>query len=158
MEVHSNLELKQVLVPVDFSESSRRALHFALLLTRPFNSEIRLLHVVEALVLPPDVEVVDTAAFAEALNDEAAKCLAKWREEVAAHKAPVQPELRAGTPYREIVEAAGERPTDLIILGTRGRTGLAGALLGSTAERVMRHAPCPVLVVRERGKVAGAVP
>ena len=157
MEVSSNFELRRVLVPVDFSEPSRKALRYALSLAKPFNAEIRLLHVVEALVLPPDVEVVDLAAFARTLNDEAAKCLSKWRKEVAS-EAPVEEELRAGTPYREIVAAAGEMHTDLIVMGTHGRTGLAGVLIGSTAERVVHQAPCPVLVVRERGKISGAVP
>ncbi len=155
MDVPAHSKLKRVLVPVDFSEPSRKALDYALSLARPFDAEVRLLHVVEALVLPPDVEVLDLEAFAATLNSEAAKCLSKWREEVAA-RGPVTEELRAGTPYREIVDAARERNTDLIIMGTRGRTGLAGVLMGSTAERVMHHAPCPVLVVRERSQVSDA--
>ncbi len=155
MNLPSEFELNGVLVPVDFSESSRRAVHYALSLARPFDAEIRLLHVVEALFLPPDAEVVDLAAFAATLNNEAAKCLSKLREEVAA-RGPATEELRAGTPYREIVDAARERNADLIIMGTRGRTGLAGMLMGSTAERVMHHAPCPVLVVREPSQVSGA--
>jgi nucleotide-binding universal stress UspA family protein len=155
MEVRSHWALKRVLVPVDFSESSRKALDYALALVRPFNAEVRLLHVVEALVLPPDAEVVDLADFARALSDKAAKCLAKWREAVAS-EARVEEELRAGIPYREIVAAAGERNTDLIVLGTHGRTGLAGVLVGSTAERVVHQAPCPVLVTRERELSSGA--
>ena len=157
MEVPAHFKLKRVLVPVDFSEPSRKALDYALSLARPFDAEVRLLHVVEALVLPPDVEVLDLEAFARTLNDEAAKCLSKWRKE-AASGSPVEEELRAGTPYREIVAAADERNMDLIIMGTHGRTGLAGVLMGSTAERVMHHAPCPVLVVRERGWRSGPVP
>ena len=154
MEVPAHFELKRVLVPVDFSEPSRKALYYALWLARPFDAEVRLLHVVEALVLPPDVEVLDLEVFARTLNDEAAKCLSKWRKEVAS-ESPVEEELRAGTPYREIVAAAGERNMDLIVMGP-GRTGLAGLLIGSTAERVAHHAPCPVLVVREREQFSGA--
>ncbi len=157
MEVLSSFDLKRVLVPVDFSEPSRQALRYALSLAKSFNAEIRLLHVVEAVVLPPDVAVVNPAALAEALSEEAAKCLSKWREEAAA-EGPVLEELRAGTPPREIVEAAGESAVDLIIMGTHGRTGLPGVLIGSTAERVIHQAPCPVLVVRERRPVAGPVP
>jgi nucleotide-binding universal stress UspA family protein len=155
MEVPKAVELKRILVPVDFSEPSREALQFALSLAKPFRGTIRLLHVVQAFAMPPDVEVVHQAAFAEALNQGATKSLDKWREEVADH-GQVEAELRVGTPYKEIVEAAGENNADLIILGTRGRTGLAGMLIGSTAERVVRHAACPVLVVRERKPVAGA--
>jgi nucleotide-binding universal stress UspA family protein len=61
-----------------------------------------------------------------------------------------QVQVRDGVPWEEVVTAARESNTDLIILSTHGRTGLSHALLGSVAERVMRHAPCPVLVVRER--------
>ena len=155
MDVPAHFKLKRVLVPVDFSEASRKSLDYALSLARPFGAKVRLLHVVEALVLPPDVEVLDLEAFARTLNDEAAKCLSKWRKEVASDS-PVEEELRAGTPYREIVAAAGQSNMDLIVMGTRGRTGLAGVLMGSTTERVMHHAPCPVLVVRERSQVSAA--
>lgn len=154
MKSQSPLELKRLLVPVDFSEPSRAALDYAIALARPFGSEICLLHVVEAIVLPPDVEVVETAVLAERMNEEAAKCLAKWREEAASRASAVTEDLRAGTPHREIVEAAEDTNADLIIMGTHGHTGLARALIGSTAERVVRHAPCPVLVVRERGAKA----
>ena len=58
--------------------------------------------------------------------------------------------VRAGQPYYEITTAAKELDVDLIVITTHGRTGLKHALLGSTAERVVRHAPCPVLTVRER--------
>ncbi len=58
--------------------------------------------------------------------------------------------VREGTPHREIAEAARELPADLIIIATKGRRGLARALLGSTTEKVVRFAPCPVLVVREK--------
>jgi K+-sensing histidine kinase KdpD len=58
--------------------------------------------------------------------------------------------LRAGSPYREIIEVAEQSDVDLIILGTHGRTGLSRLVIGSTAERVVRHAPCPALVVRQR--------
>jgi universal stress protein A len=61
-----------------------------------------------------------------------------------------QPLIRIGQPYQEIGLAASEMQADLIIIATHGRTGLKHVLLGSTAERVARHAPCPVLIVRER--------
>jgi nucleotide-binding universal stress UspA family protein len=140
---------KMVLVPLDFSEHSRRALDCAISLAQPFNATIHLLHVVEALVFPPDVEVVDSAALAAQLNEEAAKSLEKWSKE-ASSRAVIEEDLRAGTPYREIIDAADETKADLIIMGTQGRTGLTRLLIGSTAERVVRHAHCPVLVVRER--------
>ena len=145
-----HFKLKRMIVAVDFSEQSRNALYDAIELAKPFDAQIILLHVVEAIVFPPDVEVVELAVLARRLNEEAAKLLSEWRKE-AAPQARVREDLRAGTPYREIVEAADEHNADLLVLGTHGRTGLSRLLIGSTAERVMRQAPCPVLVVRERG-------
>jgi nucleotide-binding universal stress UspA family protein len=80
---------------------------------------------------------------------------AKAKLVILAHKEigkfiPVIPQVRAGKPYEEIVTAAKRLEADLIIISTHGRTGLKHALLGSTTERVVRYAPCPVLVVRER--------
>jgi nucleotide-binding universal stress UspA family protein len=82
------------------------------------------------------------------LRDEAKRELSDWRKEVP--HAAVKTAIYAGIPFREIVRAADEHNTDLIILGTQGRTGLSHLFIGSTAERVVRHAPCPVMVVRER--------
>jgi nucleotide-binding universal stress UspA family protein len=65
---------------------------------------------------------------------------------------PVQAEVRTGKPYNEIVLAAKKLGADLIVIATHGYSGLKRALLGSTAERVVRYAPCPVLVVREKEK------
>src|SRR5579885_298666 len=130
--------IKRFLVPVDFSAPSRQALDYAILLAKPFEAEIILLHVVETVLPPPDVVIVNSAEFAAALNEEAAKCLSKWRKEVAT-RAPVEELLLTGTPYREIVDAGDTSKADLIIMGTRGRSGLARWLIGSTAERVVRE-------------------
>ena len=156
MAEDQHYRLKKIVVPVDFSEHSRHALRHAIALAKPFEAEIILVHVVEALVIPPDVEVVELAALAARLNDEAARLLTQWRKQVAA-QATVKEDLRAGTPYQQIIEAASEQEADLIVMGTHGRSGLTRLVIGSTAERVVRQAPCPVLVVRERGRVAGAV-
>lgn len=155
MKNHSHFRLSRIVVPVDFSEPSRKALHYAVSLAKSFNAQIRLLHVVEAVVFPPDTMVVETAALAARLNEEARRCLSAWRKEVDS-EIVVEDDLRAGTPYREIIEAANETKSDLIVLGTHGRTGLTRMLIGSTAERVVRHAACPVLVVREREQLSDA--
>jgi nucleotide-binding universal stress UspA family protein len=80
--------------------------------------------------------------------EHAAKRLAEWRRTLTG--LTVKANVRSGTPYYEIVRAAEETNTDLIVLSTHGRTGLAHVFIGSNAERVVRHAPCPVLVVRQR--------
>jgi nucleotide-binding universal stress UspA family protein len=137
------LRLKRILLPVDFSEASRKALHYAVSFAKQFNSEVLLLHVVE--VVPMEGQSVATE-----LHEAAAKQLSEWRKEIVSHTS-VKAVIRDGiSAHQVIVEAVHENSVDLIVLGTQGRTGLAHPLIGSTAERVVRHAPCPVLVVRER--------
>jgi len=85
-----------MIVAVDFSEQSRNALYDAIELAN-LHAQIILLHVVEAIVFPPDVEVVELAVLARRLNEEAAKLLSEWCKEVAS-EARVREDLRAGTP------------------------------------------------------------
>jgi universal stress protein A len=144
------LALKRILLPVDFSESSRKAMHYAISFARQFNAEVLLLHVIEAALPPPPQTVAfDSIALNASLREEAARHLSRWRKEIVS-QASVKAVVRDGpNAYHEIVSAASENNVDLIILGTHGRTGVAHWFIGSTAERVVRHAPCPVLVVRE---------
>ena len=144
--LHDAISLKRILVPVDFSESSLKALHYATTLASEFGSEIYLVNVVQPFLLSGDV-FVDLAALQSTVQRNASreiqtlckgigvKCHWKVREGGAAH---------------EIVKEAKEINADLIIIGTHGRNGLPHALIGSVAERVVRLAPCPTLVVREK--------
>jgi len=147
------VNLKTILVPIDFSEPSRKAMQYALSFARQFNAEVLLLHVMEFAPLPTSASplpIIQDEMTRVTLRESAAKQLAEWRNEIGAHFA-VKASVRDGvSPHAEIVKAATDGNIDLIILGTQGRTGLAHLLIGSTAERVVQHAPCPVLVVRER--------
>jgi universal stress protein A len=137
------LQLKRILLPVDFSECSHKALRYAVLLARQFNAEVLLLHVLEAAPMENRAEIADEA------NDAIDRKLFEWRKEFAT-PGSVKMLLRKGiTVHQEIVEAANDGNCDLIIMGNHGRSGLPRMLLGSTAEKVVRHAPCPVLVIRE---------
>ncbi|HTD67470.1 MAG TPA: universal stress protein [Candidatus Limnocylindria bacterium] len=143
----AEIRLKRILVPVDFSVTSRKALQYAVSFAKQFSAEIILLHVVQP---PVYFEGVVIAAYDDTtIREASAKRLSEWRNETASG-ATVKANVRTGAPYHEIVLTAEETNTDLIIVGTHGRGGLARMLIGSTAERVVRHAPCPVLVVRER--------
>lgn len=145
------LHLKQILVPVDFSTFSGRALRQALPLAQRFGAEIVLLHVIE--LFPIDYLVrteADTETGPEARR-RAKAALEQLGTKVLAHGGVGHRSVvRVGKPYREIIKAARELKADWIVLSTHGRTGLDRFYLGSTAERVVRHAPCPVLVVRKR--------
>ena len=147
--VPSCLQLKHILVPVDFSDPSEKALKYAARFAEQFGSRVTLVHVIQPMVYPADFgyppTVVDTL-------DEAVRRQVEERLSALARTAgtDTQSVIRVGQPYFEIATAAKELEADLIIIATHGRTGLKHVLLGSTAERVVRHAPCPVLTVRER--------
>ena len=150
-------DLKNILVPTDYSDASRKALIYAVLLAQKAGSKITLLHVIEPISVYPEAVnplIVDfhdwLVAAKQALLEEAKKTLRKlrWQEQIGPRWV-LKTLIRQGTPHQEITESAHELDADLIIIATLGRTGLAHVLLGSTTERVVRHAPCPVLVVRE---------
>jgi universal stress protein A len=143
------VHLKRILVPVDFSDCSHKALQYAAAFAKQFGAEIILVHIVELATYAQGPMIAMTAVADTSIREEAAKRLSEWRNAIAS-TATVKANVRTGTPYHEIVRAAEETNTDLIVIGTHGRGDFAHIFIGSTAERVVRHAPCPVFVVRER--------
>lgn len=143
-------QLKRILVPVDFSEPSRGALRFARDWAARFGSEVCLLHVIEpantygVLGSEPVVVPLPTPDFHAETRAELKKIVHQEFPE----STEVSVHLREGVPFDQIANAARDLAADVIIIATHGRTGLSHALLGSTAERVVRHAPCPVLTLR----------
>ena len=142
--------LKRILVPIDFSESSSKALRYALAFAKQFDAQIHCLHTVEIPYGTGEgAIVIESDAFQKKLHEKSkAQMTAFLRDHGAA--ASQECAIRSGTAYREIVDASEDRDIDLIIMGTHGRSAVGRFLLGSTTERVVRHAHCPVLVVRER--------
>ena len=141
------LNIREILVPTDFSEHSNYALKYAMSVARQFNARITLLHVIEPARLPsdgfcagPDFDQVALAA------EHTTACI--WEREKARQSLPWRSMVLEGIPNEVILQTAMDQKTDLIIIATHGRTGLARVFLGSTAEKVIRQAPCPVLVVR----------
>jgi len=150
--VPATMKLKSILVPTDFSSSAGKALHYALSFAEQFGATITLLHVVEPAVYPTELGYipVEIDALYKTMNTSARERLAKFATEQVPPPFRASTLVRVGTPYHEITTAAKELGVDLIVIATHGYTGLKHVLLGSTAERVVRHAPCPVLTVRER--------
>ena len=146
------IRLQRILVPVDFSDTARKALQYALPFAAAFGAELLLVHVMQPYTLPPETGYLppELAVSEQELVDSARGRLDKLRSAEIGTRARSQTQVRVGVPWYEIVSAAGDTNADLIIVSTHGRTGLKHALMGSVAERVVRHAPCPVLVVRER--------
>ena len=141
-------EPKNILVPVDFSPASLDGLRYALGLARPFGARLTALHVIESL--GPMVRLkVDVDAHKRKLREDVKLRLEELHLEVDEPAGAFDTLFREGTSYHEIVAMAQSGDFDLIIMASRGRSGLVDMLLGSTAERVVRHAPCSVLVVRE---------
>lgn len=144
------VRFRTLLVPVDFSRHSGRALGVAIELAREFGAEIHLLHAYELPVgpalaygipLPQDLD--------EEMRDAAARRLEKALHRVEEAGLRGETHLVQSTPAEAIAQLARELPADLIVMGTRGLAGLKHVLLGSVAERVLRLAPCPVLTVKE---------
>jgi nucleotide-binding universal stress UspA family protein len=144
--VHAHL--KRILVPLDFSPPSRRALRFAREWAALFGAEIGLLHVVEPTVAAGEFGTVPMGQGQRDLAGRARAALQELVREEFPESPRVSVEVRKGSPSDQIAAVAGEWKADIIIIATHGRTGLKHALLGSTAERVVRHAPCPVLTLR----------
>jgi universal stress protein A len=144
----ASIELRKILVPLDFSPMSEKAFRYAIRFAEQFGSAILLLHVIQPVVYPADFGYPPT--LVDALDDTMQQAVQE-RLSAVASRAPLQIAtlIRLGQPYHEITIAAKELNIDLIIITTHGHTGLKHALLGSTAERVVRHAPCPVLTLRE---------
>jgi universal stress protein A len=145
------VELHHILVAIDFSNCSYKALRYALAFAAQCRASVILLHVIE--LYPVDYVFGTTSAVEEnsGLAEEAQARLARLCKECArADQVQVSSTVRVGRPFREITNAAKELQVDLIITGTQGFTGLRHMQLGSTAEKVVRYAPCPVMVVREQ--------
>lgn len=147
----SPARIKRLLVPMDFSESSNRALEYAGGFAQQFGADITLVHVLDPIHYPPgwdSLPLVGPKGQRPEVEKELRQRLQGLAQEALGPLLPATAIIRTGTPWNEITILAKQDKTDLIVIGTQGRTGLKHALMGSTAERVVRHAPCAVLVAR----------
>jgi nucleotide-binding universal stress UspA family protein len=133
------------LVPIDFSPDAEYALEYAVGLARTLQAKLTLLHVLEPLV--GSVEIMP-APFLQGLEDKVTEAMLPYHARVTATGLACDYTIVHGVPFQVIIDTARTAHMDLIIMGTHGRTGLRHVLIGSVAERVVRLAPCPVLVVR----------
>ena len=141
--------IEKILVPVDFSEHSAKALEMAVDLAKSFGASIQLLHCYQ--IQPAGVSpygIVLPESFDRDLREAAGRQLGEWRDKVAAQGVEVEASLSSMFPSLAISETASEAGTDLIVMGTSGLSGIKHVLLGSVAERTLRVAPCPVLTVK----------
>jgi universal stress protein A len=143
------IQLKSILVPVDFSDPSNQALRYAGRFAQHFGSEITLLHVVQTCVAPFP-EVAPYLDHSEADFENAERGLQILAAQQTLKSSAIHTVVRTGLAAHEIVEAARDLDSDLIVIATHGYTGWKHLCIGSTTERVVRTAPCPVFVVREK--------
>jgi nucleotide-binding universal stress UspA family protein len=143
------LPIRNILVPIDFSEHADRALETAVSLAKAFEARVHLLHCYQihvgglspyGLVIPETLE--------RDVRDAAARRLGELRDGVTSQGVAAESTVTPRFPSDAITDHAREINADLIVMGTRGLTGLKHVLLGSVAERILRTAPCPVLTVK----------
>ncbi|WP_417383999.1 universal stress protein [Gimesia sp.] len=145
------IDIKNILIPTDFSETSQAATQYAVELAKKFGAQLHLLHVIEdpvvympmfeSYALPPKE---DFENFAKTRLDNWILDEDKAGLEISTHWVH-------GNPFVDILKYAKREEIDLIVVGTHGRSFTAHLLLGSVAEKVVRKASCPVLTVRPKG-------
>ena len=152
--------IKRMLVPTDFSQASDLAFAYAVDMAAREGSTLHLLHVLDEANFAtayPDGFYVELPGVRTQLTDEANARLEKMVARCTAANVAATTELAVGRAARVIVQTATTRGTDLIVIGTHGRSGFAHLMLGSVTERVVRMAPCAVLTVRDTSRIADAI-
>jgi nucleotide-binding universal stress UspA family protein len=144
---------KNILVPTDFSEDSDRALQTALEIAAKYHSRVFLLHVAGGTFQQTLADYrIDQRAVERILNESILFADEKLRETIdkfpKTSEVKVIPDVRNGVPHEEILIGAAERGIDLIVIASHGKTGLKKYFIGSVAEKVMKEAKCPVLLIR----------
>lgn len=144
-------EIKKILVPIDFSDYSKNALKYSVNFAKRFSAEMYLVYVIEPMIYPADFSMGQIAVptgdvdMTERAKEELSN-LAKTEIDASIRTEIL---IKSGKPFVEIIETASDLDIDLIIIATHGHTGVEHLLFGSTAEKVVRKAPCPVLTLRE---------
>jgi universal stress protein A len=146
----SALDIHSILVPIDFSVHSKNALKYAVPMAAQFKAALHLVYVVEPTIYPADLGFgqVVLPGVEEELRQKGAIELQALIDREIGGKVNATYAVRTGNPHHEILAEAGERKVDLIILATHGHSGVEHMLFGSTADRIVHHAPCPVLTIR----------
>ena len=143
---------KEIVVPTDFSEHSLRALDYAVEIAERFGSDLKIIYVIEPLLQAADVSwtSVDFEQLNQTHKASAEKQLAQLVEERLPEGLGVGTEILFGKPFVEILKYARRENADLIVIGSRGLSGLKHLLVGSIASRVVQRAHCPVMTVKSK--------
>ena len=146
--------IKNILLPTDFSKLSLSAAQYAVDLAKQYNAKIHLLHVIEKT--PPILTIhsldLSEEKIIKSIEDDARESLNSTAAKLSEGGAEILTVLKKGLDYEEIVNYSQQNGTDVIVIATHGRTGILHTLIGSVAEKVIRYAKCPVLVITPTGK------
>jgi universal stress protein E len=144
---------KVVLAATDFSEVSRKAVSQGLLIAQHANAEFHVLHVVDSKDVPEDVvsRIPTGSSLQQEINQEASKRMDAFVNSLEVDRASIQVHQSCGTPWQEIRRAAKFLAADLVVIGTVGRSGIQGLLLGNTAEKILDTCDCSILTVKPEG-------
>ena len=161
-----NLEFKRILCPVDLSEFSLDALRLAVKLAECSDATLDILHVIHnpfdelymTALTEADPALLDAYALGpqkranilRATEEHSEVLLKQFCHDTVKHHSKVRYHIRNGDPFELILDGAEDFVTDLIVLATHGRTGIKRLVIGNVAEKVVRHAPCPVLTVKPK--------
>jgi nucleotide-binding universal stress UspA family protein len=152
----AGMKITKILVPTDFSPEANTAIEPARALAERFGAHLELIHVYEVLAIGPDWALQNPngkyMTLPEFLRDAASRSMDELLGELRARGMTVHGRVDEGSPWRVITELAARDHYDLIVVSTHGRRGIQRALIGSVAEKIVRHAPCPVFVVRASAK------
>jgi nucleotide-binding universal stress UspA family protein len=147
------MQIKTILFPTDFSNGARAAMDHAISLAKDYKAKLILLYVIQDISIAEWYipSSISAGELVEDMQKSAWQEMDKWIAEVSLQVKDVEKMVVRGVPFVEIIRTAKERNADLIVIGTHGRTGIDHMLFGSTAEKVVRKAACPVLTVRIAG-------
>lgn len=147
------MDIKRILFPTDFSEGSDNALPYAADMAKHYGAKLYVLHVMHDIAQATGwyVPHISMDELYKDIEKNAKKEIEKYGVEELRGFKDIDRTVIKGIPYDEIIKFAKENKIDLIVIGTHGRKGLDRVIFGSTAERVVRDAPCPVLSVRLPG-------
>ncbi len=144
------IKIEKILFPTDFSNCARHAMGYALELAEQYKAKLFVLHVVPNVYLPTNMTglSVPLSKLYGEMERSAKERIKKLVPKRFLEKIEIENIVVRGVPFLEIIKKAKEHEVDLIVISTHGWTGLKQAIFGSTAEKVVRKSPCPVLTVR----------
>jgi len=144
---------KKIVCPIDFSEFTDEIVKYAVNITKKFNAELHLIHIIPNLNYFTPYESFLTPENLVAIEKNIEKEVEKDFEKVTKDiDMPLKKIVKTGVTFVEIIDYIKEEDIDLVVMGTHGRSGIEHILIGSVAEKVVRKSPCPVLTIRPRGR------